>query len=353
MSTEREKAVEAVTTWHLGQTSERYESSGRGAGVISTGDDDHGGVSYGAYQLSNRSGTLQEYLDQSPYGVHFQNLTPATQAFNETWRDLARTDPDFGRDQHAFIGRSHYEEQLSRLEARGIDLRDRGIAIQDLLWSTSVQFRGLTTTIVSKGLAEKFPDGYRLEDVTDREIIEAAQDYKIAHNNTLFRSSSGLWPGLLRRANAEKVDLLELAGHEEILNANLLSNPTNPHNALYRQSLTQIHAHETQHGITPGPHSQNLAAAITLEAIREGLHRIDRVEFNADGDLARAIQVSALRDEPWLNRMTQPISTDTAIAQSLAATSEQARELDASRRLPSPHPPSLHPSAPQAAAPAL
>ena len=133
----------------------------------------------------------------------------------------------------------------------------------------------------------------------------------------------------------------------------LLNCPTNPHNALYRQSLTQIHAHETQHGITPGPHSQNLAAAIPLEAIREGLHRIDRVEFNADGDLARAIQVSALRDEPWLNRMTQPISTDTAIAQSLAATSEQARELDASRRLPSPHPPSLHPSAPQAAAPAL
>ncbi|HFO7914780.1 TPA: hypothetical protein ACHK1J_005692, partial [Escherichia coli] len=36
--------------WPLGKTSERYESGGRGPGVISSGKGDHGGVSYGMYQ---------------------------------------------------------------------------------------------------------------------------------------------------------------------------------------------------------------------------------------------------------------------------------------------------------------
>lgn len=330
MQTEYEKAAEVVSTWRLGQTSERYESSGRGAGVISTGADDHGGVSYGVYQLSSNTGTLQEYLDQSIYGIHFRGLTPATPGFNAAWRELARTDPEFGRDQHAFIGRSHYEEQQTRLDAAGISLRDRGKAVQDMLWSTSVQFRGLTKTIVSKGLGEKFPDGYKLESVTDRDIIEAAQDYKIAHNNTLFRSSSGLWPGLLRRAHAEKADLLELAGHEQAL---WLSNPTNPHNFLYVQTLAGVHHMESQRSITPGPHSENLAAALTYEAVRGGLTRVDRVELNDAGTLARAVQINPLRDEAGLNRTTLPVGTEAGIDQTLAWTSEQVRQLDESMRM--------------------
>jgi len=175
------------------------------------------------------------------------------------------------------------------------------------------------------------------------------QDYKIAHNNTLFRSSRGLWPGLLRRANSERADLLELSDHEEVVNANLLSNPTNPHNHLYRQSLAQIHAHESTRKITPGPHSENLAAALTVAAIREGLHRVDRVEFNDTGGLARAVQVSLLRDEPGLNRTTLPVGVEGAIAQPLAWTSEQARQLDAAQRVQAP----AHQVFPGVAAPAL
>ncbi|HFP9633493.1 TPA: hypothetical protein ACHOQV_005292, partial [Escherichia coli] len=44
--------------WPLGKTSERYESGGRGPGVISSGKGDHGGVSYGMYQLSSKMGTV-------------------------------------------------------------------------------------------------------------------------------------------------------------------------------------------------------------------------------------------------------------------------------------------------------
>jgi hypothetical protein len=38
-----------VDGWNLGMTSSRYESGGRGAGTVSTGRGDHGGVSYGTY----------------------------------------------------------------------------------------------------------------------------------------------------------------------------------------------------------------------------------------------------------------------------------------------------------------
>lgn len=51
----------------------------------------------------------------------------------------------------------------------------------------------------------------------DRQIIEAVQDYKIAHNNRLFKSSPGLWPGLLKRAHAEKADLVLLTDAESIV----------------------------------------------------------------------------------------------------------------------------------------
>ena len=42
--------------WALGDTSQRYETGNRGAGTISTGKGDHGGVSYGSYQLSSKTG---------------------------------------------------------------------------------------------------------------------------------------------------------------------------------------------------------------------------------------------------------------------------------------------------------
>jgi len=211
---EMENARFAVEGWRLGQTSARYESDGQGAAVISTGKGDHGGVSYGEYQLSTRMGTLDEYLRQSRYGKQFLGLTPATPEFDAKWRELARNDPNFAKDQHDFIGKSHYSEQIKCLRAQGIDLSGRGRAVQDVIWSTSVQFRGLTSKIVSRGLADKFGEGFDLSKLADSDIVRAVQDYKITHNASLFKSSPSWQPGLLKRANVEKAALLELASQE-------------------------------------------------------------------------------------------------------------------------------------------
>lgn len=351
-----EAASRTVAAWHLGQTSERHETSGRGIGTISGGGGDYGGKSYGAYQLSTNTGTLQEYLEQSSLRHHFSGLAPGTAAFDAKWRELARDQSEaFRQDQHAFIGRTHYEPQLARLDARGIHLRDRGIAVQDALWSTSVQFRNLTTTIVSKGIEEKHGEGIDPADLTDRQIIDAIQDYKIAHNNRLFRSSPTIWPGLLARASAERDDLLRLENQEAIVRAGPvreenqvvhLSSLTHPHHALYTQTLTHLHAAEAQRGIAPGPHSERLAAALVASAVESGLTRVDRVELNDRGTLARVVQASPLRDEPGLNLVTTPLRIDAALERAMAHAIEPAPARDTRQMPPPAHQlpgPALHP----------
>ena len=206
----------ATPGWRLGQTSRRFESGGRGVGTISTGRGDHGGASYGAYQLSSRTGTLAEYLSQSRFGGEFNGLRAATPAFDAKWRDMAAREPGFADEQHDFIRRTHYDVQLNRLSERGLDLQHRGPAVQDALWSTSVQFRNRTRAIFEGGLEEKFGPRYRLSDLSDSDIVSAVQDYKVAHNSTLFASSPKLWKGLISRAQSEKTALLELCGNTHV-----------------------------------------------------------------------------------------------------------------------------------------
>lgn len=131
MSDAVQRANERIEAWRLGTTSMQYETGGRGAGTVSTGVGDPGGVSYGTYQLSSRQpdgrpGTIYEYLGQSRYADRFEGLAPSTPEFGRAWRELAASEPDFAHDQHEFIRRTHYDIQVERLKERGIDLSTRG-----------------------------------------------------------------------------------------------------------------------------------------------------------------------------------------------------------------------------------
>ncbi|EDC3622995.1 hypothetical protein HRN75_004174 [Salmonella enterica] len=72
--------------WVLGTTSEHYESGGRGPGVVSSGRGDHGGASYGCYQLSSKPGVVQDYIQQSKYKDRLTGLQVGTQEFNTKWK---------------------------------------------------------------------------------------------------------------------------------------------------------------------------------------------------------------------------------------------------------------------------
>jgi hypothetical protein len=195
--------------WVLGQTSKFFESGKGGAGTVSTGKGDFGGASYGTYQLSSKQGTLQEFLKSSGYGSQFEGMKPGTKAFNQRWKAIAQNDPRFGSAQHEFIKQTHFDPQVERLKKAGIDIEGRGKAVQDAVWSTSVQFGG-DTKVIERALKGK--DQTKL---SDADFVSALQDYKIAHNDQLFsKSSSQVRAGTLNRARKEKTQLLSLAAIE-------------------------------------------------------------------------------------------------------------------------------------------
>lgn len=190
-----------------GWVSQMFESGKGGAGTISTGKGDFGGKSYGTHQLSSKTGTLQDFLASSGYGAQFTGLAPGSAEFDAKWKSIAASDKGFGASQHDFIKRTHADKMISNLQRQGLDLSGRGEAVQEALFSTATQF-GPGSSLVKKALA-----GKDVAALSDADIVASIQDYKIANNDSLFKSSSAnVRAGTLDRAAREKATLLAVAG---------------------------------------------------------------------------------------------------------------------------------------------
>jgi len=197
--------------WVLGQTSKMFESGKGGAGTVSSGKGDHGGASYGTYQLSSTKGMVQAFLKGSKYGSQFDGLTPGTPEFNDKWKQIAKSDPTFGDAQHDFIKRTNFDPAMSRLAQSGLDFSKRGPAVQDAVWSTSVHMgAGGGSSVIQKALGKM-----DVSSMSDAQIVSAIQDYKLENNDRLFRSSSQkVRDSTAARATAEKGRLISLAAAE-------------------------------------------------------------------------------------------------------------------------------------------
>ncbi|PJL08961.1 peptidoglycan-binding protein [Stenotrophomonas maltophilia] len=210
-------ARKAMEHWHRGQTSARFETDNRGPGWISSGKGDHGGVSYGSYQFASAVGGVDEYLKSSRYADQFHGLKPATEAFSERWKAVAaRDEKGFAQEQHDFIQHQYYDVQMDRLKKVGVDLQGRGPAVQDALWSTSVQYRNMTRGVFQNGLKQAYGDDYKLSELSDEQIVRAVQDYKHANVKRHFESSPKQWDSLRERTLNEKSELVALARYDMI-----------------------------------------------------------------------------------------------------------------------------------------
>jgi len=201
-------------TWQLGDSSAAFESGGKGAGTISSGRGDRGGKSYGTYQLSSKTGTLRQFLNESPYGKQFEGMQEGSFDFDRQWQRLAKNDPAFAQAQHDFIKRTHYDKAVDGLKEAGIDLSGRGKAVQDAIWSTSVQFGAGQAggKFGAVPLIQKALGGRNIADMSDEQIISAVQDYKLANNDRMFAGSSAdIRKGTAARAVQEKERLVALA----------------------------------------------------------------------------------------------------------------------------------------------
>lgn len=214
----------AVEGWELGQTSEKFESGGRGPGTIndykgkSAGD--YGGASYGTYQLASFlpavSGTgksrpastnspVLSFLKKSKYAEQFRGLSPATSEFDSTWKKIAAQDSKaFKDDQHAYIKASYYDVMVSNLQRYGFDASKYGPGVQDLIWSTAVQLGPTNTSVFTEPLKGK-------STLTDKDVVNLVSDYKKARVDVLFKSSSeAIRNGVRNRYDSEKIALIKL-----------------------------------------------------------------------------------------------------------------------------------------------
>ena len=174
---------------HLGAVAESFESGGKGVGTVSGGKGDKGGVSYGKHQLSSKSGTMKEFLD-SKYGEKYRGdlmkYEIGSDQFNSTYKTIAKFKGDeFASDQKAFIDKTHFGVQANAIKSKtGIDFSKRGRAVNELIYSMSVQYRNLTPSIFEKAL------GKNANQLSDQEIIEKVMDYRANNVNTHFSNSS-------------------------------------------------------------------------------------------------------------------------------------------------------------------
>ena len=217
-------ARKPATGWSLGKTSEKFESGGRGPGVINAYNgkaaNDPGGASYGCYQLASNlppvmpngkarksaaGSTLSSFIRQSRFQSRLLGLKPATPEFDAAWTAIAKEFPqEFRDDQHDFIKRTHYDVLLSGLKRRGLDLSGYGPAVQDLIWSTAVHIGPGATSIFTIPLSGK-------SNLTEADIVSLVSEYKRSNVTNLFRSSSSdIQNGIANRFASEKNDLLKL-----------------------------------------------------------------------------------------------------------------------------------------------
>jgi hypothetical protein len=199
--------------WTLGQTSAHFESSGRGAETISSGRGDLGGKSYGTYQLSSTQGTLQSFLDNPAYGHYrqaFGKQVAGTSEFDKTWTTLAAQDKSFARQQHQFVKASHFDPVAAELNREGFKLDSRSPAVADMVWSTATQFGPRASELIRQAALDQTDMRLDNPNLSDRLVIQAVQDHKALHNETLFARSPTLQAATLARAANEKAQLLAL-----------------------------------------------------------------------------------------------------------------------------------------------
>ncbi len=119
----------------------------------------------------------------------------------------------------------------------------------------------------------------------------------------------------------------EAAAHGAAPATARLDEPANPDHPLFTQARDAIHKLDEQHGRTPDQHSDNLAAALTAAAKRDGLNRIDHVVFSDDA-ASRTIAIEGKLDSPvrQLTSVSTAQGANTPIEQSSAACQQAGQQ---------------------------
>jgi len=210
-------------TFVLGKLSEKFETGGRGAGTVSGGQGDPGGVSYGSYQMTSKpgGGTVKRFVTAPdfPFAAKFAGLTPGGAQFSAAWKQLAASNPtEFQNAQHDYIKRTHFDPLVAKiLREDSFNVLTRSHAVQDAIWSTSVQHgpgSGIPhTALANVRVGPEDPD-------FDRQFLTAIYNERgrtrpgggLAH---FTRASPAVQQGVANRFKRELQDALAMLAKEQ------------------------------------------------------------------------------------------------------------------------------------------
>ena len=263
----------------LGKVAAQFESGGN-AGAVSSGHGDAGGKSYGSFQLSSKTGDVDKFLKKSGYDKQFQGMQVGSAQFDEQWKKLAKEDSKFGEAQANHAKSTHYDPQVAKLKENGLDLSKKGIGVQEAIMSTANQY-GANSSVITNALK-----GKDTGKMSDKDIIDAIQDYKAASVKTNFKSSSAaVQEGVAKRIEQERMALYK-AGATAGANGVATASPTTP------TTGATPPASSTQTALTKPaatPTNANMPAN-PLDALKQGMNKSNQASLGGSTPAGPASQ---------------------------------------------------------------
>lgn len=208
-----------VSNSDLGALSAKYESNGR-AGVIANNPGDYGGKSYGAWQFSSKTGSLNSFIN-SLKDTNYEYYNMLVQAksmdrnsygsnFDNAWQSIAKIDHEgFLALQYNYVKSAFYDSAAEKLKnTHNFDINNRSNALKNVLWSTAVQHgaNGAVNLFSKVNL-----------NASDKDIINGLYNER-QNVNLYFRSSSAdVRKSVYNRFNRERADALSMLQNERIV----------------------------------------------------------------------------------------------------------------------------------------
>ena len=143
----------------------------------------------------------------------------------------------------------------------GLDLSGKGQGVQEAILSTANQYGAQTDTIL------KALKGKDTQQMSDKDIINAIQDYKAQNIQSNFKSSSAdVQAGVAKRVEQERSMLLGLSGPADTYKASINSN--DPSRTLPQQSAQTA---------PPTSEQQNSIITSLLQQLNDKMDNLNRV----------------------------------------------------------------------------
>jgi hypothetical protein len=202
----------------LGFAAAKYESNGN-PGSISNTPGDYGGKSYGAWQFSSKTGSLDSFINSlnGKENAFYFKLSNAKakdgnkfgENFDAAWTSIAQENKSkFLNLQQDCVKQDYYDAAAKALKTKyGFDVSKKSNALKESLWSTVVQHGvGGTLSVFSK-LNLKNGDGNIINDLyNERQKVDL-----------YFRSSSAeVKQSVYNRFTREKQDMMNMFNGESV-----------------------------------------------------------------------------------------------------------------------------------------